>query len=396
MNRILDFKALGLYRADFKPAPAINVFLLIAILLVSSLLPSRMEAQENFNIISSRAEANFPDALTFSINVSAAFPITRIYLRYRLLNDNPVKVFSETWMNFKPGTLVNTNWEWQMKKTGGLPPYTELSYWWVITDERGNKLETQPKNFIYFDTRYNWQPPKERGNILLFWVRGDDNFAEQLVSSATQSLTRLEREAGIKLEKGVKIFIYPSAADLRSAVLYVTEWAGGVAFTDFNVVGIGISPSEVNFGKRALAHELSHVLTRQVSYNFYGDLPVWLNEGLAMWGEGPMRPEMAVSLQSAIEQRSFITLRTLSSPFPGDVDAAFLSYAESQSVVTFLIEKYGGAKMAELLGVFKNGSGYDEALLKVYGFDMDRLFELWRDSVLPPQRLIREALLIKT
>lgn len=385
MNRIIDFKAKFLILS-----------VLIAILLLSSLLPSRMEAQASFNIISSKAEAFFPDVLKFSISVSGASPITKIYLRYQLLNDNPVKVFSESWLDFKPGTSVDTSWEWQMKKTGGLPPYTELDYWWIVTDERGNRLETQPTKFIYFDTRYNWQlPPKERGNIQLFWARGDDNFAEQILSSATQSLERLEREAGIRLEKGIKIFIYPSSADLRSAVLYVTEWAGGVAFTDFNVVAIGITPSELTFGKRALAHELSHLLTRQASYNFYGDLPVWLNEGIAMWGEGPMRPEMALALQDAIEQRRFITFRTLSSPFPGDIEAAFLSYAESQSVVTFLLEKYGGSKMAELLNVFKNGSGYDEALLKVYGFDMDRLFELWRDSILPPQRLTREALLIR-
>ena len=34
--------------------------------------------------------------------------------------------------------------------------------------------------------------------------------------------------------------------------------------------------------------------------------------------------------------------------------------------------------MFELLNTFKQGSGYDEALLKVYGFDMDGLDALWR------------------
>ncbi len=363
---------------------------LLVMLLLSSLLPARIQAQESINVISSRAEANFPDALKFSLDVTGAFPITKIYLRYRILNDNPIKVFSEVWMNFKPGSIVSTSWEWQMKKTGGLPPWTDMSYWWVITDERGNKVETTPKDFIYFDTRYSWQT-KQRGNILLFWARGDDNFAEQLVTSATDSLARLEREAGIKLEKRVRLFVYPSSADLRAAILYATEWTGGVAFTDFGVVAIGISPAELGFGTRALAHELSHLVTRQSSFSFYGDIPVWLNEGLAMWNEGSMRPEMVLELQRAVEQRKFPTLRTLSSPFPGDVDEALLAYAESQSVVTFLLEKYGPNKMVELLQVFKNGSGYDEALLKVYGYDMDRLFELWRDSILSPQTLSRRS-----
>lgn len=369
---------------------------LAAILVLSSLLPSHIQAQENFSVLSSRAEANFPDTLTFNLAVSGTFPITKVYLRYRLLNDNPIRVFSEVWMNFKPGTYVETNWVWQMKKTGGLPPGSDLSYWWVITDERGNKLETLPRNFIYFDTRYNWQW-LERGNILLFWVRGDQDFAEQLLSSATQALDRLEQNAGIRLEKGIKIFIYPSSAELQQAILYATEWTGGIAFTDFNIVVIGISPSELTFGKRAVAHELSHLVTKQVSFNFYGDIPTWLNEGLAMWNEGPMRPEMTRELERAIELRRFPTLRTLSSPFPGDVSGALLSYAVSQSVVSFLLDSYGGNKMLELLRALKDGSSYDETLLEVYGFDMDRLFELWRNSILPPEQVMNlETVLFKT
>lgn len=366
------------------------ILILILILLLSFLAPAKIEAQDNFRILSSKAEANFPDYLTFSLLASGTFPITKVYLRYQILNDNPIKVFSEVWTVFIPGTSVETNWVWQMKKTGGLPPGTNISYWWVITDERGNRLETPPRSFIYFDTRYNWKW-LESGNLLLFWASGDNNFAEQLVSSAAQSLDRLEQAAGIKLEKGVRIFIYPSSEDLRQAILYSTEWTGGIAFTDFSIVVIGISPSELAFGKRALAHELSHLVTRQVSFNFYGDLPIWLNEGLAMWNEGPMRPEMVQELERAIKLRSFPTLRTLSSPFPGDINEALLDYAVSQSVVTFLLDKYGAVKMVELLSVFKYGSGYDDALLKVYGVDMDQLFQLWRNSILPPEKTVSRA-----
>lgn len=378
---------------DFRKA--IIAFILIFLLLASSLLPSYTQAQENIRITSSKAEANFPDTLTFSLSVSGTSPIASIYLRYRLLNDNPLKVFSEVWLNFKPGTSVETNWVWQMKKTGGLPPGTELSYWWIITDERGNRLETPPRNFIYFDTRYNWRW-MERGKIFLFWARGDNDFAEQLMSSALQALDRLERQAGIKLEKGIKIFVYPSSADLRGALLYATEWTGGIAFTDFSTVAVGISPFEIGFGKRAVAHELSHLVTRQESFNFYGDLPIWLNEGLAMWNEGPMRPEMTQELERAIVQKSFPTLRTLSSPFPGDVTEALLGYAVSQSVVQFLLETYGANKMQEIFRVFKDGSGYDEALLKVYGMDLDQLFQMWRNFILSPKQTASlETVLVK-
>jgi len=37
--------------------------------------------------------------------------------------------------------------------------------------------------------------------------------------------------------------------------------------------------------------------------------------------------------------------------------------------------------MKQLLDVFRQGSGYDEALQTVYGFDQDGLDALWRKSL---------------
>jgi hypothetical protein len=42
--------------------------------------------------------------------------------------------------------------------------------------------------------------------------------------------------------------------------------------------------------------------------------------------------------------------------------------------------------MLELLLTFKEGSGYDAALEKVHGFDMDGLDKLWRDNLATPAR----------
>jgi hypothetical protein len=58
---------------------------------------------------------------------------------------------------------------------------------------------------------------------------------------------------------------------------------------------------------------------------------------------------------------------------------ANLSYAESYSIIEFLVDSYGQGKMSELLSTFKAGSTYDGALLKVYVFDMDGLDTLERD-----------------
>ena len=83
-------------------------------------------------------------------------------------------------------------------------------------------------------------------------------------------------------------------------------------------------------------------------------------------------------------------MQSLSSPFSAYADEARLAYAQSYSLVEFLISNYGQAKMLELLNTFRQGSSYDGALQKVYGFDMDGLDTLWQDYVTMPAQTIKE------
>ncbi len=76
-----------------------------------------------------------------------------------------------------------------------------------------------------------------------------------------------------------------------------------------------------------------------------------------------------------------ITLRSLSSSFPAGHGGASLSYAQSQSLVAYLIDTYGWEKMRELLGIFQEGSTYDDALLRTYGIDMGALDQEWREHI---------------
>ena len=168
-------------------------------------------------------------------------------------------------------------------------------------------------------------------------------------------------------------------------MVFPQEWTGGRAFTRCGTIVIGIAPYNLVWGKRAISHELTHLVIHQMTLNPYSDLPTWLDEGLAMYSEGELSLESAGSLNMAIAEDSLISVRSLSSSFSAHTDQALLSYAQSYSLVEFLISKYGGDKMLELLSTFREGSSYDDALMKVYGFDMDGLNTLWRDYVTMPE-----------
>jgi hypothetical protein len=206
-----------------------------------------------------------------------------------------------------------------------------------------------------------------------------------LMSAAQAALARLDEETGAELENPVSIYIYATSADLRGAMVFPQEWTGGVAFTRYGIIAIGIgdNPDDIEWGKRAIAHELTHLVVHQVTFSPYSDIPTWLDEGLAMNSEGPLQFYFANMLYSAYEDDAFISVRSLSSPFSTDTNKSLLSYAQSYELVRYLVNEYGREKMFELLNTFRQGSGYDEALLTVYGFDMDGLDTLWRDAYIP-------------
>ena len=219
--------------------------------------------------------------------------------------------------------------------------------------------------------------------MTLFWYTGGDSFAGELMDTCEEGLARLTQDIGTYPEKPIKIYVYESTSDLRGAMVYSQEWTGGVAFTDFGIIAISISPSQLEWGERALVHELTHLVVHQATFSPYGQLPLWLDEGLATYSEGELDPDLRSSLNKAILEETLISVRSLCSPFSAYADKARLSYAQSYSLVEYLLDNYGQDRMLDLLTLLKQGNTYDEALAEVYGFDINGLDAAWRATLAP-------------
>ncbi len=352
--------------------------LVLCLLLILS--PSLVQAQGELEILDSSAQVEFPTKLSFNLSARSGAPITDIRLCYAVDRMSFAEVTSEVYIEFTPSTVVDVSWTLEMVRIGGLPSGSNVNYWWLVEDANGRKIETALVRVYFEDTRHQWRS-LTKDKVTIYWYEGDASFAQELMAAAHQALDRLAVDTGARLEKPVRFYIYASTRDLQGAMIFPQEWTGGVAFTRFSIIVIGVAPANLAWGKKAIAHELSHLVIHQMTLNPYGGLPNWLDEGLAMYAEGLPSPEYTSRLQRAVAEDSLISVRSLSSPFSAYTEEASLSYAQSYSLVEFLIRKYGQAKMLELLNTFRQGSSYDGALEKVYGFDMDGLDALWQDYV---------------
>jgi len=333
---------------------------------------------------------NFPETATFLATFKGSAEIQSVVLEYGNEQQTCGEVIAKAFPPFTPGTSVTAEWTWEMRQSGSLPPGAQLWWRWRVTDGAGQETVSETETATWLDDNHNWRTINE-GLIDLHWYRGDESFARDLLGAAQNGLEFNETRSGLTTDSPIDIYIFADTADLRDAILYEPSWTGGQAFPDQDIVILGISQKDLDWGRDAIVHELTHVLVGHLTFTCLGDVPTWLNEGLAVFSEGELDPNSQTQLEDAIRADTLLTVRSLSSGFSEVPDKAYLSYSQSYSVVKFLIETHGQAKMTALLTSLRDGLTVDEALIQTYGYNVEGLEDAWRTAIGAKPRAISAA-----
>lgn len=323
---------------------------------------------------------NFPESITFHATIKSNAPIIAVTLEYGTDQLTCGSVIAKAFPQFAPGTTVTPEWTWEMRQSGSLPPGASLWWRWRYMDEKGIKSVSEMQTLTWLDSNHDWQSITS-GLINLHWYSGDQAFAQDLLKAAETGLARLQNDVGLQPNQLIHLYIYASTADMQDAILYEPTWTGGMAYADHDIIIIGISQQDLEWGRTTIAHELTHVLVGHLTFSCLGDVPTWLNEGLAVYSEGMLDPSAQSQLNEAIQNDQLLSVHSLSGGFSEVSSRAYLSYSQSYSIVKFLIETYGQDSMNSLLVALRDGTTVDDALLHVYGFDIDSLEHAWRESV---------------
>jgi hypothetical protein len=326
---------------------------------------------------------NFPESATFRATLTSEAEITAVVLEYGNKQQTCGEVIAKAFPQFTPGKTVEAKWTWEMRQSGSLPPGAQIWWRWRATDANGQETVTETKTATWLDDIHDWQTinNSDSQRVRLHWYEGDENFAIDLAKAAYDGLLFNEKQSGLKADVPIDIFVYAGTDDLKEAILYEPSWTGGQAFPDQNIVILGISESDLDWGREAIVHELTHVLVGHLTFSCLGDVPTWLNEGLAVYSEGELDPASERQLEDAIRDDTLLTVRSLSSGFSEVADKAYLSYSQSYSLTKFLVETHGQEKMTSLLLSLRDGLTIDEALMQTYGFNIDGLENAWRTSI---------------
>lgn len=349
--------------------------LLLAIALMSF---GAAQAQGEITVDSQTYDNHFPSDITFHLKAHGNASINKVTIYYTVGSTNS---YSYAYPAFTPGQAVQADYALPTNGNNYKAPGSIIKYYYQIEDTTGNQLKTEPVTLTYEDTRFTWQ--KIPGEQLTVYWYAQERVGQQVFQVGQDTLAKMKTAAGESLERPVKIYVYASKKDMDAALPFrsqttvqeiITE---GEAFSDADEVLILGSGSEVS---ATTAHELTHLITDQLTHNAFTSIPAWLNEGLSMYAEGELRAVNQQAINSAVRGNALLNLRAISSP-PGRPQDVNLFYGEAYSVVRHMIDTYGSNKMSQLLATFKQGATTEEALMKVYGLNIDSLEAGWRAAL---------------
>ncbi len=371
-------------------------------LVVALALPT-VQAQTGgatFTVAQTSTESHYPRGMTFTIQAtSSAGDITRATLFVVLRTGNRERANGE--FDAEQGV-----WSARFRETGGLPPWIDFTYYWLLTDSAGNTFETEPGYAIYEDLTREWFH-LDTEDITLHWFGFPEEFGGMVAQAMADMREKFAAGWGRLLShKPIAVF-FPDreswdefsagGSNSRAAGFTNSGWGYSVQrladeeppeFLMECVERWGHPrhrPMEwrLQRGVTTVVHEITHMY--QSDFRVGG--PDWWTEGQAdyfAWLTG-------LDADPADRLANLLTVTddfpTLQGPGP---DLALvvmaadscnaLGYDMGNNFIRWLLDNYGGLETHARLVDVLPGRSLDSALVAVTGKTLLELENEWRAS----------------
>jgi hypothetical protein len=263
--------------------------------------------------------------------------------------------------------------------------------------------EAKGEHFIVYSSKNSLSYSSQESEL-------DSDFAEEVLDRAETYYRNIALDLGYPRysefwtwDKRVKIYIYPSHDAYLKASGH-PSWSHGMA--EYTTKTISSYAFSKDFLDTLLPHEMAHLIFRDF-VGFKGEIPLWIDEGIAQWEEPLKRPEIKKMTNLLYENDSLLSISDMMRLDVRNIKEAdrlyirstigrqgsrgvlFLSsekliqtyYVQSASLVGFLIDKYGSTDFAHFCRQLRDGKSTEEALKAVYPLrfrSLDEFEENWR------------------
>lgn len=354
--------------------------------LVMSPLASAHTNSDPITITSENDAVHFPNSIDYTVSATdLAHPITQAIL-YVTYSGTPDSFPTQHAVSISPPAFrITAHWRDDTSTTSTFQlPGTPVKYYWVIQDSAGNQHGQPSQTFTTVDTRYSWQN-LSNGLLQVNWYSNSTAFGQLLLQDATNALAHIEGDLGGGLLHPVNLWVYASDQDFHGALGPGTyEWVGGEAVPSLSEAFISVQNAQDPTLTRDMPHELTHLVFHQLIAHGQ-PVPTWFDEGLAVYNQFYHEPDMLARFQAALLNHSLLRFSTIALEFPSDADQAYLAYAQSWQLLTYMYKTFGTTKMQRFINNMNNPAlDFNTNMQQTLGLDSAHLENQWLLSLNQP------------
>lgn len=229
-----------------------------------------------------------------------------------------------------------------------------------------------------------WQTEKSQ-HFIVYYQEDSGGFVKELINRAENYYNSIVDELGFRRfdfwswENRAKIYLYKDNASYIKDTQRAA-WSGASVSIKTRTIKTYIGQN--NFFDSILPHEMTHIIFREFVGDI-NDLPLWLDEGIASSQETSNLAARMKAAGEIIDQNNYLKFDNLFEVRNYALIVPHTFYAESASIIVFLIKEYGSEKFRDFCGKLRDREPWKQALLRTYRFsNFEEMEEAWKNYIL--------------
>jgi hypothetical protein len=351
----------------------------LGLLILLATIPSKNSyaapGNDTFDIVNPKVEFIFGERFNFKAEIVTDSSIKSIELVFIPQGISESTVLPVT---IDPPNILEA--VYIIKPQDVLWPFSTITYQYVVSFNSGAQISSEEFSFQYSDNRFDWQQLEEGNLFTVHWYEGDLSFGRAVFDAAINSIDRFKKYIILPNPQNLDIYVYANPSELQK-VLDLTDhpWVAGHAIPGNNLVLVSITPGALQLLdiERQIPHEIAHVRIKQYLEDGYDYLPIWFNEGLASLAETFPNSDYKSNLSAGYKNRSLLSFASLCNGFPSNPSDINTAYAQSDSFVRFIYQKYGANGLQNLLDAYRQGHSCENGPKEAFGVNLTQLDRQW-------------------
>jgi len=218
---------------------------------------------------------------------------------------------------------------------------------------------------------------EESAHFILSWDGARDaSLGARVLRVLEDAWERTSVDLKINPKGKVRVILY-TTTEFRK-VTGVHGWVTGLYDGRIRIPVKDFSAAEREI-RGTIYHEYTHVAVQSITSR----CPAWLNEGLAQVYEERARNSARARVRKAAADETLISILNLRLPFTrfSDVETARLAYAQSLSLVLYIMDQHGPDRIGRFLRHLGDGMPEHKAATEAFHRSIGDIFEAWKESL---------------